>query len=245
MFGFTTNQQNILGIDFLDQKLNVNRPIMILMEQDPSNLNHKVFEKLYAAQSAENIKKSEYSLNLFIRAKNLFIPKRTSFVSDKGNKQMKIAWRYNTTAQNIEYGFDMLENVESQQNIEFGQNNTVMDYTLLTDLGTPHDPVTNKSLFELRREVIRKNTILFATSPTHLYKDTNIHFNLYFDIVISLESGQAAENGYHGLLRIKKFINQPDTLIFGYRINRYGIEMESFEMAPTIEAKRIGNELAF
>ncbi|KRH94742.1 putative Elongator complex protein 4 protein [Pseudoloma neurophilia] len=239
MRGFSKTQ-SILGIDFLDEKLQIDRPSMILIEQD-QNLNHKIFEKLFIAQSYENRNMNE---SIFSRSKPFLIPKKTEYVPKKLN-QMKIAWRYNSHTEKKKTGFDFLESTESAECIKFGQDREIADFTLISELGAPHDPITEKDLFDLKKRVIQSNSVLVATCPTYLFRDKKFNFNLYFDIVLSLESEHAEENGYHGLLRIKKFKKKPDTLIFGYKITRYGVEMETFEIAPIQETKRIGNELVF
>lgn len=243
MVGFNEEYTNYMGIPFLDTKLNISLPCMILIEEDENSRNHKIFEKLFVAQSFENLKNKNEINKISVTSKEFPIPKMIKIHQKQQHTNMKIAWRYNKTIESEKICFDMLDTLENLSEIEFSDKIKISKNTLICNLGAPHSEISNKILFDIKKQVYQNDSILLVTSPTYLNK--NIQFSLYFDIILSLEQTLAKENGYHGLLRIKKFKEKPETLIFGYKITKYGIEMEEFEMAPIQNFNKKDDQLSF
>lgn len=241
MIGFNFHRNTYFGIPFLDEKLNITEPSMVLIEQDEMTQNHEIFEKLFVAQAVQNITRSNSEQKIFVRSRSFEIPKAVNISEKKSYSTMKIAWRYNRKQAEIIRSFDLFESTDPGAMVEFSENIKVQNYTLISGLGALHEIINNQKLFELKKIVYETDSILLATSPIYLHKE-NIDFALFFDIILSLEFTHATENDYHGLLKIKKFTNKTDTLIFGFRIGRYGIDMEEFEIAPDKQVKRDNNE---
>ncbi|ELA47834.1 hypothetical protein VCUG_00676 [Vavraia culicis subsp. floridensis] len=225
-----------MGVPLLDSILNINPGSSILIEQDPATNNHHIFEKLFVAQSVVDNKR------ITVRSAPFCIPAAVSRVEEQKHRPMEIAWRYAQRNRLTTTEFDFLENSTDAQNVKFGDEIVITERTCIAGLCAPHEVLGCKELFEIKREVIRKHAVLLATSPTYI---CDVNVGLYFDVVLALESMYAKENGYHGLLRIKKFTRRVDNLLYGYRISRYGVVMEEFSLAPDDEPVRLGCDVVF
>lgn len=253
MKGFKTQGTPLFGVKFLDDLLNASGPVMILLKYDNQTRNHRVFEKLFAAQAFDNKQADSYG-KIAIRSKKFDIPKKMDYPNEgakrtavKNNMNMQISWRYNKEeSETKKSSFSMLESIGDRDFVEFTEEIKVAEQTLLCDLGAPHERVTDKELFDLKKAVIDQFGVLLATCPFYLFENKNSpQFHLYFDIVLSLEYSDKYLTGYDGLLRIEKFVEKPETVIFGYRITKKGLEVEEYEIAPLEGVKRTASELEF
>ncbi|ELQ75274.1 putative Elongator complex protein 4 protein [Trachipleistophora hominis] len=232
----STYKTNYLGIPLLDNTLSIEPGTSILIEHDPDTNNHHIFEKLFVAQSIADGKK------VTVRSFPFCIPATVSRTEEQKYRPMEIAWRYAQRSRPETTEFDFLESCTNMQNVKFGDTIEIAERTCISGLCAPHDNLGCKELFEIKKKVICEHSVLLATCPTYI---CDVNVGLYFDIVLSLESNYAKENGYHGLLRIKKFTRKPDNLLYGYNISRYGVIMEQFSLAPDDEAPRLGCDVVF
>lgn len=229
-------KKRCLGIPLLDILLDIDPGMSVLIEQDPRTNNHVIFEKLFVAQSVMNQKK------VCVRSKPFDIPAIVANVNKQEYQPMRIAWRYTQENRINKNSFDLFQKCEDTKNVRFTNTIEIAERTCISSLYAPHEELSYSDLFKIKKQVIEKQAILLATSPVYL---VSANIGLYFDIVLSLESDLGEENGYHGILKIKKNPKHVGDIIYGYKIGRYGIAMETFSMAPDDVVTQKTNQTLF